>query len=622
MLNVRSIRSKVSICVYVALAGYLVATLSSIFSNAGISNELNHLRIHHLPLSILTEKLHSLLKEQNALYEEAFLLEEPDQAIKGNDISEEIFSLLEEITANTKRHSMEDCTQIADLSYRYSNFARAAYIYLRAARGEEVNQEKIKNLGVMKGQLLWEFEKLARHYTVLVEYDIESSSNLAKRNTAFLISTLIIVLILVIFLANWVANRLLIKPLSKTQDMVKKFSQGGRILEPAKADRGDEIGELTYSFWQLTEDLQKTTVSKNYVDNIIRSMSDSLIVTTSDGTIKTVNQATLKMLDYQEEELLNHPVTIVHGDDIHLQESPVEEAYSLEKTYKKKNGQRIPVNFSAAVMKDEEQNVQNIVYVASDITELKQAQKELQAYAAKLAESNQELQEFAYVASHDLQEPLRKVAAFGDRLKTTYGANLGDKGLDYLSRMLNAATRMQTLINDLLMFSRVTTAAKPFEPVDLETVVQEVLSDLEIKIAETNAEVEIASLPTVMADGLQMRQLFQNLIGNALKFSRQDVPPDIDIRSETCRSQNLPEAIESQSENFACIKVKDNGIGFDQKYADKIFGVFQRLHTRSEYSGSGIGLSICQKIVKRHGGAIRVESKPDHGATFTVIFPV
>lgn len=622
MLNVRSIRSKVSICVYVALAGYLVATLSSIFSNAGISNELNHLRIHHLPLSILTEKLHSLLKEQNALYEEAFLLEEPDQAIKGNDISEEIFSLLEEITANTKRHSMEDCTQIADLSYRYSNFARAAYIYLRAARGEEVNQEKIKNLGVMKGQLLWEFEKLARHYTVLVEYDIESSSNLAKRNTAFLISTLIIVLILVIFLANWVANRLLIKPLSKTQDMVKKFSQGGRILEPAKADRGDEIGELTYSFWQLTEDLQKTTVSKNYVDNIIRSMSDSLIVTTSDGTIKTVNQATLKMLDYQEEELLNHPVTIVHGADIHLQESPVEEAYSLEKTYKKKNGQRIPVNFSAAVMKDEEQNVQNIVYVASDITELKQAQKELQAYAAKLAESNQELQEFAYVASHDLQEPLRKVAAFGDRLKTTYGANLGDKGLDYLSRMLNAATRMQTLINDLLMFSRVTTAAKPFEPVDLETVVQEVLSDLEIKIAETNAEVEIASLPTVMADGLQMRQLFQNLIGNALKFSRQDVPPDIDIRSETCRSQNLPEAIESQSENFACIKVKDNGIGFDQKYADKIFGVFQRLHTRSEYSGSGIGLSICQKIVKRHGGAIRVESKPDHGATFTVIFPV
>ena len=622
MLNVRSIRSKVSICVYVALAGYLVATLSSIFSNAGISNELNHLRIHHLPLSILTEKLHSLLKEQNALYEEAFLLEEPDQAIKGNDISEEIFSLLEEITANTKRHSMEDCTQIADLSYRYYNFARAAYIYLRAARGEEVNQEKIKNLGVMKGQLLWEFEKLARHYTVLVEYDIESSSNLAKRNTAFLISTLIIVLILVIFLANWVANRLLIKPLSKTQDMVKKFSQGGRILEPAKADRGDEIGELTYSFWQLTEDLQKTTVSKNYVDNIIRSMSDSLIVTTSDGTIKTVNQATLKMLDYQEEELLNHPVTIVHGDDIHLQESPVEEAYSLEKTYKKKNGQRIPVNFSAAVMKDEEQNVQNIVYVASDITELKQAQKELQAYAAKLAESNQELQEFAYVASHDLQEPLRKVAAFGDRLKTTYGANLGDKGLDYLSRMLNAATRMQTLINDLLMFSRVTTAAKPFEPVDLETVVQEVLSDLEIKIAETNAEVEIASLPTVMADGLQMRQLFQNLIGNALKFSRQDVPPDIDIRSETCRSQNLPEAIESQSENFACIKVKDNGIGFDQKYADKIFGVFQRLHTRSEYSGSGIGLSICQKIVKRHGGAIRVESKPDHGATFTVIFPV
>lgn len=241
------------------------------------------------------------------------------------------------------------------------------------------------------------------------------------------------------------------------------------------------------------------------------------------------------------------------------------------------------------------------------------AQTELREFADKLEKSNMELQSFAHIASHDLQEPLRKVMSFGDRLAAKYTDALGDQGCDYLNRMQTAAKRMQHLINGLLMFSRVTTKAQPFQPVDLSTVANEVLSDLEIRIQETQGKVEIEHLPTLNADPLQMRQLFQNLIGNALKFNKKNEPPLVKVsvnRNDT-------------SEKAYCqLKFEDNGIGFDEQYADRIFGVFQRLHGRNEYEGSGIGLSVCRKIVERHGGMITAKSSPGEGAKFIVTLPV
>lgn len=248
----------------------------------------------------------------------------------------------------------------------------------------------------------------------------------------------------------------------------------------------------------------------------------------------------------------------------------------------------------------------------------------------ELISYNAELQHFAYVASHDLQEPLRKVRAFGDRLKTKCGSALTDQGLDYLERMQNAAERMQTLIDDLLTFSRVTSKAQPFVRVSLTQVAQEVLSDLEVRVQQTCGRVEVGELPTIDADPLQMRQLLQNLISNALKFHRSDEPPMVKIRSQLIQEAEQQRAVSSpatvETLNLTALHyqiiVEDNGIGFELKYLDRIFNVFQRLHGRSEYDGTGMGLAICRKIAERHGGSITATSIPGQGATFIVTLPV
>jgi PAS domain S-box-containing protein len=238
----------------------------------------------------------------------------------------------------------------------------------------------------------------------------------------------------------------------------------------------------------------------------------------------------------------------------------------------------------------------------------------------ELARSNAELQDFAYIASHDLQEPLRKIQAFGNRLQAQFSATLGDRGQDYLERMHNAAERMQALINDLLSLSQVTTKAQPFAIVNLEQITREVLSDLELAIERTGGRVEVGALPTIEADPLQIRQLIQNLISNALKFHRAGVPPLIKISSQLFDVEQG--VVEKLVVTHCQITIEDNGIGFDEKYLDRIFNVFQRLHNRSEYEGTGMGLAICRKVAERHGGTITAISNPGQGATFVVTLPV
>jgi len=237
----------------------------------------------------------------------------------------------------------------------------------------------------------------------------------------------------------------------------------------------------------------------------------------------------------------------------------------------------------------------------------------------ELSRSNEELQQFAFIASHDLQEPLRKIKTFSERLITTCGDSLTEQGHDYLERMQSAVLRMQTLIDDLLRLSRVTTRAQPFVLANLGKITQEVLSDLEVRIQQTGATIEVGYLPTIKADPLQMRQLMQNLIGNALKFQRPRVPPVIKIYSQHLNNQSDKVTVSSE---LCQIIVEDNGIGFDQKYCDRIFNIFQRLHGRQEYDGTGIGLAICRKIAERHHGSITAESQLGAGAKFIVILPI
>lgn len=229
---------------------------------------------------------------------------------------------------------------------------------------------------------------------------------------------------------------------------------------------------------------------------------------------------------------------------------------------------------------------------------------------AELSRSNRELQDFAFVASHDLQEPLRKIQQFGDRLRRKDGTRMSPDGLDSLDRLQNAAIRMQGLIHDLLAFSRVTSKAAPFSQVDLDKSVRTVVDDLEARLESSGGRIETEPLPKIDADPTQMHQLFLNLIGNALKFARPGVPPIVRVTSF------------ATDEGRVGISIKDNGTGFEQRHADKIFTIFQRLHGRSEYEGSGIGLAICRKIVERHGGTISAHSSPGEGAEFRITLPI
>lgn len=270
----------------------------------------------------------------------------------------------------------------------------------------------------------------------------------------------------------------------------------------------------------------------------------------------------------------------------------------------------------------EERVGERTLELQEEINERKRAEEELKLFTAKLEQSNRELQDFAFVASHDLQEPLRKVQSFGERLKATCRDELSEKGRDYLERMQSAAERMQILIKDLLTFSRVTSKAQPFVEVDLQVVAKEVLSDLETTIERLNARVELSELPMIEADPLQMRQLLQNLIGNGLKFHKKDQAPVVKIYSETINKLHRVLTGKFSNQGLCKVVVEDNGIGFDDKYSDRIFAVFHRLHGRSEYEGTGVGLAVCRKIVERHGGTITAESAPGKGAKFIVTIPL
>lgn len=240
-----------------------------------------------------------------------------------------------------------------------------------------------------------------------------------------------------------------------------------------------------------------------------------------------------------------------------------------------------------------------------------------------LQQSNVNLQQFAYVASHDLQEPLRKIQSFSNLLATRHGESLGE-GINYVQRMQAAAKRMSELINDLLAFSRITIQKEAAEKVSLTRIVDQTLLDLELAITESNAKIVVDQLPQILGHAPQLSQLFLNLISNAIKFRKKDVSPLIHISSQIVRSSDLPHAftVNRTGNYYYQIDVRDNGIGFDQQYADRIFQLFQRLHGRSEYSGTGIGLAICERVASNHGGGISVQSQPGQGTVFSVFFPL
>jgi signal transduction histidine kinase/HKD family nuclease len=255
-----------------------------------------------------------------------------------------------------------------------------------------------------------------------------------------------------------------------------------------------------------------------------------------------------------------------------------------------------------------------------NITDIHRYREQLEAANQELKRSNESLQQFAYVASHDLQEPLRKIMAFGDMLTDMHRDSLGAGGADIVNRMQQSAKRMSQLIRDLLDYSRVSTQKDLFELVDLNTLLTDVQSDLEVRIRDSEATFSVDPLPVIKGSPVQLQQLFQNLLSNAIKFSRKGQTPQVWVRCQTTEIGHLPAGL-NRDRGYWELSIQDNGIGFDLQYAERIFQVFQRLHGKNQFAGTGVGLAICRKVVENHGGAIIASSQPGEGATFTVWLP-
>ena len=383
--------------------------------------------------------------------------------------------------------------------------------------------------------------------------------------------------------------------------------QLGIVVERSRAERALRISERKFS-------------------GIVSISAEAILSVDDRGRIIHFNEGARDVFGYEPEEVLGEPLELLIPErfrathDRHLEEFgssdvPARRMGERQQVYGlRKSGEEFPAEASISKLEVDGEMIFSVVL--RDISEQRRYEESLRHHARELKRSNQELEQFAFVASHDLQEPLRKIRSFGDRLVSRHGEDLDEKGRDYLMRMHGAAERMAALIQDLLAFSRITTRAKPLEPTDLGEVVLEVAGDLEERVRDSGGRVVVGGLPTVRADRTQMRQLFQNLVGNALKYHREDVPARVEVTGRILRPDGPGDRATAE------IRVRDNGIGFDPKYAERIFGVFERLHGRSAYEGTGIGLAICRKIVERHGGTLTAEATPGEGATFTITLPL
>ncbi len=375
---------------------------------------------------------------------------------------------------------------------------------------------------------------------------------------------------------------------------------------------------------ELKEKEEALKASERRYRSLFDLSHDGVVFVGLNGPVEEANPAYLDMLGYQLDELvgmtyqqLTPPRWAAMEADI-VAEQLLSRGYTdeYEKEYIRKGGSVFPVAVRAILVRDETGAPVRIMGIVRDITEQKQAKEALERHARDLARSNEELEQFAYVASHDLQEPLRKIRAFGALLADEKRESLDDEGQQYIDFMTDAAARMQTLVSDLLALSRVTTAAHPFEDLSLAEVFDTVLSDLSVRLEEAGGQVEVSATPTIEADRTQMEQLFRNLIGNALKFCRPGVPPQVTV--EVAAQAQPIDAVPGPAH---AIVVTDNGIGFESSQGSKLFQPFKRLHARHQYEGAGIGLAICEKIVLRHHGRITASGTPGAGATFTVTLP-
>ncbi|OQP44665.1 hypothetical protein A4H97_09900 [Niastella yeongjuensis] len=420
-------------------------------------------------------------------------------------------------------------------------------------------------------------------------------------------------------------------------------------LENRVAERTHEISHKNNALEETTRELKEINQQLELRHEELRQSEErylrmtnevedySIILLSKDGYIENWNKGAEKIKGYTADEIIGMHFRLfyTYSDQQHgLAEKLLEEAKqdgksTFEGLRVRKDGSTFWAYTVLTALHNDKNDIIGFSKVTRDLTKQKLTEDQLKMYAEQLEQknrelerSNSELSSFSYVASHDLQEPLRKIQAFGNLIQARDVANLSDTSKDYFDRMVKAAVRMQNLIDSLLEFSRTTTARKNFESTDLNALLDEVKKELAHRIDEKKATIISAHLPTMTIIPFQFRQLLSNLISNSLKYSREDVTPVIEITSAYVKARQLHEKGAIPGKDYFRFTINDNGIGFEQEYAEKIFELFQRLHGRNEYTGSGIGLAICKKIVENHHGFIRAESEVGAGATFYIFIPV
>ena len=472
------------------------------------------------------------------------------------------------------------------------------------------------SLGVKQGDI-----RPSRFGFLIAQADLAGPRSLALsfvRNqvSQFAFFLIILVVGLGIFFHFQITRRV-----NKLVSATEAFARGDYEV-PVSVKGRDEITDLE-------ESLAKMARMRRWAENELReseeenrsmiiSAMDGIISFDEDGIVLSINPAAKKIFGCKVEDVLGKDIKILMPEVYEGEYADYFRASSYTDDKKitgplqevlgqRKDGSRFPLEISVSEVHREGQLV--FVVIVRDISERKKSENELERYSYELKLSNEELEKFVYTASHDLQEPLRKVIIFGDRLKEACSGKLGDSEADCIHRMQKASFRMKDLITDLLEYSRLKFQDNKFEEVDLNILANEVIDDHETQILSSKGIVQFWNLPKVVGDKIQLRQLFQNLISNSLKYGRFDVPPQISIQHRF------------NDQGYCEIYFSDNGIGFDEKYANKIFEPFQRLSPNKDIDGTGMGMFICRKIVERHHGTIDVKSIPNEGTTFIVSLP-
>jgi PAS domain S-box-containing protein len=403
----------------------------------------------------------------------------------------------------------------------------------------------------------------------------------------------------------------------------------------AVIEAAEEVRTANTELKQLNEKLR---LSEERYARMINEVEDyAIILMDSEGHISHWNKGAEKIKGYKSDEILGKHFSIFYTAQDKQKNMPKQMLDLARKQGKaafegwrvRKDGTMFWGSMVLTALHDSDNNVIGFSKVTRDLTERKISEDKLQMYADELLQknkdlerSNSELSSFSYVASHDLQEPLRKIQGFGNLIINSELSNLSDTGKDYFNRMIKAANRMQGLIDSLLEFSRTTTEVKNFEKADLNDLLEEVKKDMHELIESSGATIKSNDLPTISVIPFQFRQLLVNLIGNAIKYAKNGVPPVVEVSAQKISPRDLPENFTVASAEYYRITIRDNGIGFEQEYAEKIFELFQRLHGKNEYTGSGIGLAICKKIAENHSGWISAESEPGVGSSFHFYLPL